>query len=60
MTWQARGLSFDGIWPLEGPLTVHPLHLLVLGLALIPPTVWEIFLLEQRQHAQSTKARGKL
>jgi hypothetical protein len=47
MTWQARGLSFDGLWPMDGPFAVHPLHLLVLGLAMIPPTLWEIFLLEQ-------------
>lgn len=52
MTWQARGLSFDGLWPLDGPLSVHPVHLLVLGLAMIPPTLWEIFLLEQSQEAK--------
>ncbi|MEM1229871.1 MAG: hypothetical protein AAGI15_04990 [Pseudomonadota bacterium] len=49
MTWQARGLSFDGLWPMEGPFAVHPLHLLVLGLAMIPPTLWEIFVLEQQR-----------
>ena len=33
-------------WPFAGPARVHPLHLLVVGVALIPPALWEIFLLE--------------
>ncbi|MGI9326597.1 MAG: hypothetical protein ACR2PZ_15365 [Pseudomonadales bacterium] len=49
MTWQARGFSFAGIWPLEGPFSAHPLHLLILGIAMIPPTLWEIFVLENRK-----------
>ena len=48
MTWQARDFSFAGIWPLEGAFSTHPLHLLILGIAMIPPTLWEIFVLEQR------------
>lgn len=55
MTWQAREFSFAGIWPLEGEFSTHPLHLLVLGIAMIPPTLWEIFVLEQHTH----QARGE-
>ncbi len=53
MTWQARGFSFAGIWPLEGPFAAHPLHLLILGIAMIPPTLWEIFVLENRKDGAS-------
>lgn len=44
MAWQARDFGFQGVWS----LTVHPLHVLVVGLAMIPPSLWEIFILESR------------
>jgi hypothetical protein len=47
MGWQDHGFGVDGLWPLEGPLRLHPLHLLMVGLAMIPPALWEIFLLER-------------
>lgn len=50
MGWQDRGFGFDGLWPLDGDPEVHPLHLLVLGLAMIPPALWEVFLLERDLH----------
>ncbi len=46
MTWQYRDFSMDGLWPFAGEFRTHPLHLLVLGIAMIPPTLWELFLLE--------------
>lgn len=49
MAWQARAFSFSGVWPVDGPFAVHPLHLLILGIAMIPPTLWEIFVLEHRK-----------
>ena len=30
------------------PFAVHPIYALILGLALIPPSLWEIFVLETR------------
>jgi len=49
MLWHAQGFSFDGVWFFDDGFRLHPLHLIVLGLAIIPPTLWEIFLLEARQ-----------
>lgn len=46
MTWQAKGFSLDGLWFNGSGWTTHPVHLLVLGIAMIPPTLWEIFVLE--------------
>ena len=46
MTWQAKGFSLDGLWFNGSGWTAHPVHLLVLGIAMIPPTLWEIFVLE--------------
>jgi hypothetical protein len=50
MFWHAEGFSFRGIWFLDGELSLHPLHLLIVGLAMIPPALWEIFLLEQTRN----------
>ena len=52
MSWQSKGFTLDGLWFDNGWQT-HPLHLLVLGIALIPPTLWEIFVLEHRNGDQS-------
>ncbi|MEZ5560380.1 MAG: hypothetical protein R3E86_17785 [Pseudomonadales bacterium] len=46
MAWHARGFSFSGVWFENGALALHPLHLLIVGLAMIPPALWEIFVLE--------------
>ena len=44
--WQHRSFEFAGMWTLaEG---VHPLFALIVGIAMIPPALWEIFLLESR------------
>lgn len=55
MFWHAQGFRFDGVWLADGladgEVRLHPLHLLIVGLAMIPPALWEIFLLEhQREH----------
>jgi hypothetical protein len=47
MAWRDRGFAFEDVWPLGGALRLHPLHLLMLGLAMIPPALWEVFLLER-------------
>lgn len=46
MLWQEREFSFAGLWSLaQGP---HPLFALVVGLAGIPPALWELFILESQ------------
>ncbi|MEM7001378.1 MAG: hypothetical protein AAF529_11365 [Pseudomonadota bacterium] len=47
LNWQARGFELDTLWPLAEQISMHPAYAIVLGLALIPPTLWEIFMLEQ-------------
>ena len=56
--WQHIGFSMEGFWPAEWPadwfaawfgdgdFRPHPLYILALGLAMIPTTIWEIFLLD--------------
>jgi len=45
MAWHSRDFDFQGIWS----LSLHPVHVLVVGLAMIPPSLWEIFVLESRR-----------
>ena len=42
--WQADGFSLSRVWPVGGEFAAHPVHALILGLALIPPSIWEMFL----------------
>jgi hypothetical protein len=48
LAWQQINFDLNGVWPLSRTLTAHPVYAMVLGLALIPPTLWEIFVLEHK------------
>ena len=48
MMWRATGFSFEGLLLYDNGYRPHALHVLILGLAMIPPTLWEIFLLEHQ------------
>lgn len=51
MMWRATGFSFDGMLFFDNGFRPHALHLLVLGISMIPPSLWEIFLLESHRDA---------
>lgn len=59
MMWRASGFSFDGIWFFDNDYRPHALHLLILGVAMIPPSLWEIFLLESDMQAGSGRSDGQ-
>ena len=44
--WESIQFDLAGIWPFADELSWHPVHAIIIGLALLPPTIWEIFLLE--------------
>ena len=48
VAWHDLDFRLHGIWPLGGPPRLHPLHVMILGLAMIPPALWEVFLLDRR------------
>ncbi len=58
LEWRDRHFSLSGFWPLHGSLQLHPLHLLILGLALLPATLWEMFLLDLSQRPDSAGEDG--
>ncbi len=48
LAWQNIDFSLSEVWPMADERAVHPVHVIVIGMALIPPTLWEIFVLESR------------
>lgn len=46
--WQHQGFRLNGLWLVDNSFKPHPLHLVVLGIAMIPPAMWEIFLLDNQ------------
>lgn len=49
MLWHAQDFGFQGIWFFDNDYKPHPIHFLVLGIAMIPPALWEIFMLEYKR-----------
>ena len=60
MMWRATGFSFDGILFVDNNYRPHPLHLLILGLAMIPPSLWEIFVLESEMQSALKRSAPNL
>lgn len=58
LAWQEIGFNLDDMWPLADELRLHPVHVMAVGMALIPPTLWEIFVLEN-SHSGSGDAQNK-
>ena len=51
IAWHEVDYAFDDVWPFAGPPGLHPVHLLALGVAMIPASLWEIFAIDHRsQH----------
>ena len=46
LVWQQMDFDLNTLWPIAEEFASHPVYAMVLGLALIPPTLWEIFVLE--------------
>jgi len=55
LTWQQLDFELDSLWPIADEFGSHPVYIMVLGMALIPPTLWEIFVLEN--HEVSTQSK---
>ncbi|NKB97675.1 MAG: hypothetical protein GKR90_04120 [Pseudomonadales bacterium] len=50
LAWQQINFDLDTLWPVAREFTAHPVYVIVFGMALIPPTLWEIFVLENRRN----------
>ncbi len=48
LAWQQVEFDLNAVWPMSDDFNAHPVYAIVVGMALIPPTAWEIFVLENR------------
>lgn len=46
LDWAGGGFDFEGILLYDNDWRPHPLHITACGLAMLPPSIWEIFQLE--------------
>ena len=59
LRWAEDGFNFSGLLPFTSNYQTQGLHYLMLGLAMIPPSLWEIFNLERlAQSAQSEETNA--
>jgi len=50
LEWQAEGFALRGLLPFTEHYRWQGLHYLMVGLAMIPPSLFEIYALERRVH----------
>lgn len=54
LAWQYEGFTLVGVWLVDNDWRLHPVHFLVVGIGLIPPTMWDIFAMEM--HAANRRS----
>lgn len=54
--WHDQGFSFHGLW-FEAGLTLHPLHLVALGVAIVPAAIWDVFVMEAARAGRPAPGR---
>ncbi len=48
LAWQHQGFTLTGVWLVDNDWHLHPVHFLIVGIGLIPPTMWDIFSMDAR------------
>ena len=46
LAWQHEGFALAGVWLVDNDWRLHPVHFLIVGIGLIPPTMWDIYAME--------------
>jgi len=49
INWSRTAFSMHGVWFFDNSYNLHPLHFIIVGVAMIPPAMWEIFFLQHKQ-----------
>ena len=52
VAWHDRGMAIEGLLLYDNDWRPHPMHLLVLGISLLPMAMWEVFALDVKQQAK--------
>ena len=53
MDWHYRDLTMHGLWLYDNGWRPHPVHLLVLGLCMVPVSLWQILAIDLEAQAQA-------
>lgn len=56
--WTDLHFDLRGFWLYDNGWQLHPVHLLIVGIGLIPPAIWEIFVLETARHGHQRQQRA--
>ena len=56
--WTDLRFDLQGFWPHDNAWQLHPVHLLIVGIGLIPPAIWEIFVLETARQGRRRQTRA--
>ena len=63
LAWQHEGFSLAGVWLVDNDWRLHPVHFLIVGIGLIPPTMWDIYAMEvqaaKRQAGEDRLGAGR-
>ena len=51
VSWTDRDFDLSGFWLVDNGWQLHPVHVLIVGIGLIPQAMWEILVLETARHA---------
>ena len=54
--WHHNDFAFRGLW-FEDGLALHPLHLVAIGIAVVPPAIWDVFVMEGAYGQRSSAER---
>lgn len=55
VAWHDRGMAIDGLLLYDNDWRPHPMHLLVLGICLLPIAMWQVFALDVEQEQRQSK-----
>ena len=58
LAWQHQGFTLVGVWLVDNDWHIHPVHFLMVGIGLIPPTMWDIFAMEVRAAQRRAEERS--
>lgn len=52
IAWADTRFDMHGFWLYNADWRLHPVHVLIVGIGLVPPAIWEIFALETGRDAR--------
>ena len=53
--WTDLHFDLRGFWLYDNGWQLHPVHLLIVGIGLVPPAIWEVFVLETARQGRQRR-----